>query len=644
MGLNEKQLKQAAKSQEAARAATLELKKGLEERLKAIKGNTEADETARQAIRNQIQTRRAEIAVIDGALANISKTARARGFEAEAVITSAQAYREATKAVSDFQAKSEEIDLQGQAESYKRLAAGIYDVNEAEAANLGTTASLREIELGLLKQQEQALKRLIKDGKASTADKDKLKELQKEITEATVETAEAQKQVRDAIVDAFARGIEEANKLGDIAQGVASRIKGVFDGISSGATSGIQAGLQVVTTLSASIRADIDRETAARIAGVEKSGRRGIDLEREKQAIEEEGNVRKRDVLREELVQKSRMADIEFEIEQIRLAVTSRVKIAEAQALQARLAGEAAIARARGQNDAARELTNAAKAQDVVIKGVQLEARLQGQILEFRRDQQKAAIASTAAANNIRGFSVPGLNTAVGKLDDFVGVARNGVREFANMSDQAQKVASNLQRKNLQGGVDEAKKTEDAIKKAAVSTGNLAGNMKGVAGAFTNATRQAGQLLSIVNQINASTGTARRAMGGPVDAGSQYIVNDGGGREAFLNSFGRMSMLPAGRNIKWTAPSSGTVIPAHLVEDFKNRLMAREQVNDLSSYQQPQQAVSRNIIKSSHTKNLTSSSSTQRIVNHVTIQSQSPVTDASKLMANVSKLKSRRRI
>ena len=127
-------------------------------------------------------------------------------------------------------------------------------------------------------------------------------------------------------------------------------------------------------------------------------------------------------------------------------------------------------------------------------------------------------------------------------------------------------------------------------------------------------------------------------------AGSQYLVNDGGGREAFLNSFGRMSMLPAGRNIKWTAPSSGTVIPAHLVEDFKNRLMAREQMNNLSSYQQPQQAVSRNIIKSSHTKNLTSSSSTQRIVNHVTIQSQSPVTDASKLMANVSKLKSRRRI
>ena len=644
MGLNEKQLKQAAKAQESARAATLELKKGLEERLKAIKGNTEADETARQAIRNQIETRKAEIAVIDGALANISKTARARGFEAEAVTTSAQAYREATKAVSDFQAKSEEIDLQGQAESYRKLAAGIYDVNQAEASNLGTTASLREIELGLLKQQEQALKRLIKDGKASTADKDKLKELQKEITEATVETAEAQKQVRDAIVDAFARGIEEANKLADIAQGVASRIKGVFDGISSGATSGIQAGLQVVQTLSASMRADIDRETAARIAGAERSGLVGISLERRKQQIENEGTEKKRDILREELATKGKMADIEYEIEQIRLAVTTRVKIAEAQALQARLAGEAALARARGDNDVAIQLEKAAAAQDTVIRGVQLEAQLQERILGFRRDQQKAAISSTAAANNLSNFQVPGIDNAISKLNNFVGVARRGTREFARMSNQAQRVATNLQAKNLQGGVDEAKKTEDAIKNAASSTGALANNMKGVAGAFTNATRQAGQLLSIVRQINASTGTARRAMGGPVDAGSQYIVNDGGGREAFLNSFGRMSMLPAGRNIKWTAPSSGTVIPAHLVEDFKNRLMAREQVNNLSSYQQPQQAVSRNIIKSNHTKNLTSSSSTQRIVNHVTIQSQSPVTDASKLMANVSKLKSRRRI
>jgi len=105
-----------------------------------------------------------------------------------------------------------------------------------------------------------------------------------------------------------------------------------------------------------------------------------------------------------------------------------------------------------------------------------------------------------------------------------------------------------------------------------------------------------------------------------------------------------MSMLPAGRNIKWTAPTSGMVIPANLVEDFRNRLMAREQMDGYKSIQQPKQAVSRNIIKSSNTKTLTTTSSSQRIVNHVTIQSQSPVADASRLMANVSKLKSRRRI
>jgi hypothetical protein len=37
-----------------------------------------------------------------------------------------------------------------------------------------------------------------------------------------------------------------------------------------------------------------------------------------------------------------------------------------------------------------------------------------------------------------------------------------------------------------------------------------------------------------------------------------------------------------------------------------------------------------------------SGGSTQRITNHVTIQSQNPVTDASKIMANVARMKARR--
>ena len=210
---------------------------------------------------------------------------------------------------------------------------------------------------------------------------------------------------------------------------------------------------------------------------------------------------------------------------------------------------------------------------------------------------------------------------------------------MAGLSYESQRYASNLQDKNLDTGAENVEKTKDAIDKVKDSASALGEGMKIVAQNFSGAAKEAQRLQGIVNSINSATGISRRAMGGPVEAGSQYLVNDGGGREAFMNSFGRMSMLPAGRNIKWTAPTSGMVIPANLVEDFRNRLMAREQMDGYKSIQQPKQAVSRNIIKSSNTKTSTTTSSSQRIVNHVTIQSQSPVADASRLMANVSKLK-----
>ena len=44
-----------------------------------------------------------------------------------------------------------------------------------------------------------------------------------------------------------------------------------------------------------------------------------------------------------------------------------------------------------------------------------------------------------------------------------------------------------------------------------------------------------------------------------------------------------MSMLPTGRNIKWTAPTSGTVIPAHLVSDFMKTRSVNETVNNMTT-------------------------------------------------------------
>lgn len=64
-----------------------------------------------------------------------------------------------------------------------------------------------------------------------------------------------------------------------------------------------------------------------------------------------------------------------------------------------------------------------------------------------------------------------------------------------------------------------------------------------------------------VNLTN--TSFAGRWAGGPTVAGQKYRVNELG-KESFLSASGRLSMINKPKNAIWRAPSSGTVIPAHL--------------------------------------------------------------------------------
>ena len=142
----------------------------------------------------------------------------------------------------------------------------------------------------------------------------------------------------------------------------------------------------------------------------------------------------------------------------------------------------------------------------------------------------------------------------------------------------------------------------------------------------------------------------RRATGGPVEAGKTYTVNDGGGRESFLDNSGNLSLLPASRNMKWRAPKSGMVLPSGVTE----RIIERDRINQTLSKSgtSAKPSVSRvsvdgmaspgTLIKQMGA--MMKGGDTQRITNNVTIQSQSPVMDASEILVNVSKLRARRGI
>jgi len=64
-----------------------------------------------------------------------------------------------------------------------------------------------------------------------------------------------------------------------------------------------------------------------------------------------------------------------------------------------------------------------------------------------------------------------------------------------------------------------------------------------------------------------SGGLSARFAGGPVSGGTSYQVNELG-REAFLSASGKLSMINAPAFGEWKAPSSGTVIPAHLTQQL----------------------------------------------------------------------------
>lgn len=241
--------------------------------------------------------------------------------------------------------------------------------------------------------------------------------------------------------------------------------------------------------------------------------------------------------------------------------------------------------------------------------------------------------------------------------------------------DELSKAAKELASKNY--GLNLGKELQkalggafDSFNKSLASTPKVVNDVKastvGVKDAFNDSATAAGSLNSQLVDTNrllkeaatiggslpgVSGNVPARAMGGPVLGGSSYLVNDGGGREAFVDMSGRASLLPASRNIKWRAPSDGFIIPAPMTDTLIQNSKINAKIASISNANKPNHSINSSASGLSNSGNLIkqmgaimSGGNTQRITNHVTIQSQSPVMDASKIMANVTKLRARRGI
>lgn len=176
--------------------------------------------------------------------------------------------------------------------------------------------------------------------------------------------------------------------------------------------------------------------------------------------------------------------------------------------------------------------------------------------------------------------------------------------------------------------------------------------------AASNARSMASSVRSAVGPANsyaramerAASAAARAARnkwsGGPVEGGTSYTVNELG-PEMFMSNSGKLSEIKAPAFGKWRAPSSGTVIPAHVSAQIRQQQEAASVANASIARAGDVSAVSGfdssgmtgAIAKGFKGVNLGGGS----VVNNVQVTSQAPVSDASKILTDLARIRAQRR-
>jgi len=388
-------------------------------------------------------------------------------------------------------------------------------------------------------------------------------------------------------------------------------------------------------------------------------------------------DIRRKAIIQQQLEAQLKQNAFEERLGQLRLKLQNTIAVNEAKIQQARLEAEAKIAEAQGNVDLAQAYREAAQAQGSIIQGLNLQYKIESGVLSLQKEAKDQAVLTKGTQEGISqavfdryGVEKKGIDEVSGRMDGYIGEVENLAAGYGTAAENASDVATNLELEGIKNSVkpieEMAKRLEDAKQElgkatteaqkmaeysttASDNSKSLADNM-GVAYKNTAATR--GEMEKMKSLINSAPKVqGQRALGGPVQAGQQYTVNDGGGREGFVNKFGKFSMLPPGRNITWTAPSSGVVIPTPLVNAYKQNSVVNNDIKNVNQRSVTRNSVDPSALAAATSGNLSKrngssmagASNTQRITNNITIQSQQPVMDASKIMANVSRMRARRR-
>ena len=479
----------------------------------------------------------------------------------------------------------------------------------------------------------------------------------KDILAAEKEALEAANKIAEVVANEIERVFkvvsDEAATFEKIAQNVASKIDQVRSGIAS-----------TLSTARSAVNAFFDRESEAA-----------------------RGFTAKKEVEQARLRLLAKINNIENTIARLKLETSYKMQQAEIKTLQIRLRGEAQLARRAGQDEQALNIEREAFSLDEVLKlntqayqVNKINLDLQKKLKDEQLRQQ--ALNTTILDQNVKLFShstnrkiaEDDTNRALGLQKLTLGDIYNAINKIQSVNEslkssdkkaaQASKNSYNTQAGAMEKVEERLVEMKDLVEKVEEQGGLMNNAFKatdGLINSLVGATRNwteeldktkqsALDVLSVLTGGTITGSVGARWMGGPVEGGQTYRVNDAGlGREAFMNKFGNISLLPAGSNINWTAPSSGTIIPAAIVKQLSRNTEYNSRIADSNAKTTPMRSAalgrnsgmdSGNLVKQM-TAALSGSGGNQRITNNVTIQSQQPVTDASQIMTNVARMRLR---
>ena len=589
-----------------------------ERRLKNIKEQDPQNQLLIDQLKKQIKGLKSEISTNEKRIPILEKILLLRGEDFKATEKQIDGLKELKDATEKSITNNSLIAIQERTKAIKELGT---ETELLAAANLGIQQAESESNL---QRYDDELKKIKKNALANKTIGEEEKARMEELTVLIAQEREKQAQLgldaQNLINNALEQGIQKAQELGEVSGGVASNLVGAFDGLAGSLTQGLSAATSLM-----------DQLVADEIKGLEV------------------GSRMRQEIVLKQLRGQAQANELEHQISKQKLAVQNMIAISEAKIAQIRLRAEAEVARARGQHDLASALEEAANMQNLVVAGLQEQFRINNHVLDIEKRKKDQALIRKAIdekitnnqskAGQILGVQRTDLDDSLRILNKMKGESTNLLDAFAGSAEKAQNLKEDANKVAIQEGAREADKIAGAFNRGA----DAAERMKNELSDVVEFSKEISRL------VGGSTSNPARAMGGPVQGGSSYFVNDGGGREGFLSNSGNFSMLPAARNINWTAPTSGTVIPANLVGRYQQALAANQSVTSRTSVQPASRGVDRvsaSIDSGSLIQRMAAVMSgnggDQRITNHVTIQSQEPVTDASKIMTNVARMKLRK--